>query len=69
MGRERKRAGMTLGFGQHAAALGLEPGLPPTPGVTALMTESGMERMMASRRPTQVMTINNTPEMNTTTRD
>ena len=33
MGRERKRAGMTLGFGQHAAVLGLElgsllPGLP-----------------------------------------
>lgn len=26
MGRERKRVGMTLGFGQHAAVVGLEPG-------------------------------------------
>ena len=41
----------------------------PTPGVTALMTELGMERMMASRRPILVMTIKKTPEINTTARD
>ena len=40
----------------------------PTPGVIAVFTALGIERMMASLSPTAVMTIKKIPERNTRTR-
>ena len=37
----------------------------PIPGVIAILIGSGMARMIAWRRPTTVITINNTPDKNT----
>ena len=39
----------------------------PIPGVIASFTASGMERMIASRRPTAVITMKKIPEINTMT--
>ena len=40
----------------------------PIPGVIAVFTASGMDRMIASLSPMAVMTIKKIPDMNTTTR-
>ena len=40
----------------------------PIPGVMAVFTASGMDLIIASRSPIAVITMKNTPEMNTTTR-
>ena len=40
----------------------------PIPGVMAVFTASGIDLIIASRSPIAVITMKNTPEMNTTTR-